>query len=57
MTKQSVRIAMLALASGTTLTIGSMANAQAVINVEGATLFENFFKAPASNKHHDRRGL
>ena len=48
MTKQSVRIAMLALASGTTLTIGSMANAQAVINVEGATLFENFFKAPAS---------
>ena len=36
-------VMMLALACGTTLGLGGTANAQAVINISGATLFQNFF--------------
>ena len=42
------RLASLLVAAGAVIGTGSVAQAQYVINVTGATLFANFFNAPAS---------
>src|SRR4051812_38441351 len=48
MKRNTSRVLSILGAAGAACAIGRAASAQTLINVSGATLFENFFRAPAS---------